>query len=65
VAELLKPVDLRAGHALVLGSGSGRLIEELARQSELHIVVLEQDDEAADRLRGRLDAAGCTARGSP
>jgi len=57
-ASILKATGVTEGYALVLGTGTGRLAEELAHQSRLHVVGLEPDAERADALRRRLDAAG-------
>ena len=46
------------GYALVFGVPDGRLLEELVRQSSLHIVALDPDPEKVDALRRRFDAAG-------
>ena len=57
-SEILKGSGIRAGYALMLGSGDGQLLCELARQSELVIYCLEPDAKKAARLRGILDATG-------
>ena len=46
------------GYCLVWGVGTGRLAEELARQSNLHIIVVDPDKDKIEALRRRLDAAG-------
>ncbi|MBM3890437.1 MAG: methyltransferase domain-containing protein, partial [Verrucomicrobia bacterium] len=46
------------GYALVCGLGTGRLAEELAAQSQLHLVVVEPDAQRVAAFRSRLDAAG-------
>jgi hypothetical protein len=38
--------------------GTGRLAEELALQSDLHVIVVEPDAERVDGWRRRLDQAG-------
>ncbi len=57
-AELLKRAGVQEGWALVLGVRSGRLIEELARRSKLHLVGLVADAAKLPALRRRLDDAG-------
>jgi hypothetical protein len=56
--------DLKQGLALVLGLGhgaeSGRLVEELARQSSLMVVAVDPDRARLQALRLRLEAAGCS-----
>ena len=49
--ELLNATDVRDGYALVLGVGTGRLTEELARQSNLHIIAIDPDAEKIESLR--------------
>jgi hypothetical protein len=56
--EILEATRIRDGFAVVLGVDSGRLVEELVRQSNLHVIAIAQDAERADRLRQRLDRAG-------
>jgi len=41
--QLLSATDQPSGYALVLGAGTGRLAEELVRQSDLNVVVIEAD----------------------
>jgi outer membrane protein assembly factor BamB len=54
--------SVQRGFALVLGAGEGQLAWELAKQSELTVVVVEHDQQRRERVRGRLDAAGMTRR---
>ncbi len=46
------------GYCLVWGIGTGRLVEKLARQSDLRIVVVDPDKDKIEALRRRLDEAG-------
>jgi outer membrane protein assembly factor BamB len=55
---MLSRNDLKQGLALVLGAGSGRLAEELAKQSSLMVVVADPDHQKLQALRARMDAAG-------
>lgn len=57
-ATLLEESQVRDGYCLALGIGSGRLIEELANQSKLAIVVIDPDAEKVNALRKRLDDQG-------
>jgi len=57
-ARIIRRAGAEAGYALVLGMGTGRLAEELALQSALHVIVVEPDAEKADAFRRRLDGAG-------
>lgn len=58
VKTLLHRNDLKTGLALVLGVKSGRLVEELAKQSSLMIVAVDPDHARLQALRARMDAAG-------
>jgi outer membrane protein assembly factor BamB len=53
---------VKRGFALVLGAGEGRLAWELAKQSELAVVVVEHDAKRRDRIRAKLDRAGMSRR---
>lgn len=55
---VLRQTGVREGYCLALGLGSGRLIEELARQSKLHIIVIDSDADRVAAARKRLHAAG-------
>jgi outer membrane protein assembly factor BamB len=57
-ANLLQAAEVRDGYALVLGAGTGRLAEELIRQSNLDAIVVEPDARKATELRERLHRAG-------
>ena len=55
---MLKAGGVHAGYALILGAGHGDPILELARQSSLRMVVIEQDAMIVLALRNKLRAAG-------
>jgi hypothetical protein len=55
---LLSAAGARDGHALCLGIGGGRLIEELARRSRFHVIGIDPDASRIDALRRRFDALG-------
>ncbi len=55
---ILKQSGRRAGYALAWGAGTGRLAEELAAQSQLHVIAVDPDAQRIDVLRRRWDAAG-------
>lgn len=57
-AAILKSTNAKSGYCLAMGIGSGRLIEELVRQSNLHIIAIDPDAAKVHGLRQRLDAAG-------
>ncbi|MCK4299132.1 MAG: PQQ-binding-like beta-propeller repeat protein, partial [Planctomycetes bacterium] len=56
--SIIETTAVSEGYCLAFGVGDGRLVEELARQSELHVVAIEPDEAKVARARRRLDAAG-------
>jgi outer membrane protein assembly factor BamB len=56
--SILAATGIRDGYCLAWGDGSGGLVEELARRSELRIIVIEPDTKIANAFRRRLRAAG-------
>lgn len=56
--SILETSGVREGYALVLGLDQGRLVEELMRQSSLHVIAVDEDAAKVAALRERLDAAG-------
>lgn len=54
-SSLLEQTGKTHGVALVWGLESGRLVEELVAQSELHVIALDPDEERVNALRERLD----------
>ncbi len=56
--KMIAESNTTRGYALVLGGNEGRLAYYLARNSDLQIVVLEQDRQQADLLRRLFDKAG-------
>ena len=59
--EILQASGVREGFCVVWGVGNGRLIEELARQSELRIIAVDADGARVGALRDRLQATGVPA----
>ncbi len=57
-AAVLEATDARKGYALVAGIDEGRLVEELVRQSELHVIAVDEDAGKVAALRERLLRAG-------
>lgn len=55
---ITRRIGVTEGYCLVWGVGTGRLAAELARQSDLHIIVVDPDGGKIEALRTRLDAAG-------
>ncbi|MBL4886702.1 MAG: hypothetical protein JKY95_19525 [Planctomycetaceae bacterium] len=56
--KLLQHFQVTGGYCLILGAGSGRLIEELVQQSDLSIIAVEPDPKKVEQLRKKFDAAG-------
>ena len=56
--EILRQSGIRSGFCLDIGCGDGRLARELARQSDLQIIGLEENPDAVDRARRMLAEAG-------
>ncbi|NOX52897.1 MAG: PQQ-binding-like beta-propeller repeat protein [Planctomycetes bacterium] len=62
--QILQTSGQKEGYALVLGAGDGRLLYQLAAQSNLTIYCLEPDADRVARVRRAL-APSFTACGSP
>ncbi len=56
--RIITESGISQGYALVLGSAEGRLAYELARQTDLQVVVVEPDAEKAQAARRTLNQAG-------
>jgi outer membrane protein assembly factor BamB len=56
--RLLETAGMREGYGVAWGIGSGRLITELARQSRLHLIVIDPDGRKVNAFRNELIAAG-------
>ena len=46
------------GYCLVLGVGSGQLITQLVRQSDMRVIVIDSAADAIQKLRSKIDAMG-------
>ena len=57
-AKILSHEGAGEGCGIVLGIGNGRLIEELIRQSRLHVVAIDEDAKKVREFRDRMAAAG-------
>jgi len=55
---ILKETGVREGYALVLGVGTGRLAEELVRQSSVDVIAIDPNREKVAALRKRFCEAG-------
>ena len=58
VAKILKNKGAGEGYALVLGIESGRMIEELLKQSKLTVIAFDRDTTKVQSFRRRMEAAG-------
>ena len=55
VRDLLRSAPCKEGYGIVVGLGNGRLVKELARNSSLHIIGLDQEADKVQSLRRTLD----------
>ena len=56
--KILKLTKAREGYCLIWGAPSGRVLEQMARNSSLTIIVVDPDADKVAALRRKLDAAG-------
>jgi outer membrane protein assembly factor BamB len=56
--EIIQRTGVTAGYCLDLGCGDGRLVYELAKQTDLVIYGIDSDPDMIATARERLDAAG-------
>jgi outer membrane protein assembly factor BamB len=59
---ILETTKVRDGYCIAWGIGSGRLVTELARQSGLHIIVIDPDGKKVQKFRDELVEAGLYGR---
>lgn len=57
-ARILERTGVRDGYCLVLGAADGNLALELVRQSELQVIVVDENEERIGAVRRMLDRAG-------
>jgi outer membrane protein assembly factor BamB len=57
-AAILQSTGVRDGWCVAWGIGSGRLVTELLRQSQLRVIVIDPDAEKVRRFREQMMAAG-------
>lgn len=55
--NILAKTGVREGYCLVVAPGDESLVNGLLSQSDLHVVVLEESEDAANKLRRKLDAS--------
>ena len=58
VAQLLKDTQDVGGYCLVFGIPDYRMIDEILRQSEMHVIVIDSDAQQVSALRRDFDDAG-------
>ena len=58
VAMIRQQTAPDAGHVVLLGLGSGRLLEELIRQTDWHVSIIDPDEHKVEAVRRRLDKTG-------
>jgi outer membrane protein assembly factor BamB len=56
--QVLAAAKTRSGYAIVWGVGDGQLVEALARQSDLHVIVVEPSAEKVQAFRERWTKPG-------
>ncbi|OGF48769.1 MAG: hypothetical protein A2231_01675 [Candidatus Firestonebacteria bacterium RIFOXYA2_FULL_40_8] len=56
--KIIVTTGVKEGFCLVLGTGTGRLIEELVNKTKLNIIAVEPDGKKAEQVRKNLDALG-------
>lgn len=57
-SPILAAAGAAEGYCMVWGLKDGGLVEELLRQSKLHVIAVDRDPAKVENLRRRLDAAG-------
>lgn len=57
-AEIVRRTGVMKGYCLDLGCGEGRLVEALARRTDLEIYAVEEDETRVVAARKQLDLAG-------
>jgi outer membrane protein assembly factor BamB len=60
--HIVQQTDISKGYCLVLDSGKGRLVYELAKLTDLKIIGVEQDINNVEIARNALDKAGLYGR---
>lgn len=57
-ADILAKTGVKEGYCLVVGPSDAAFVAGLLAKSGLHVVALEKDEQAADKLRRHFDARG-------
>jgi outer membrane protein assembly factor BamB len=58
VKNILSASTANDGYCLAMGLGTGALVEELLRQSEFDVIVIDPDAKKVDAFRRRMDVKG-------
>ena len=58
VTELVKIADDNSGFALIIGIGSGELIDQFLLQTKINLVVVDSDRQKVTTLRNRMSKSG-------
>ncbi len=58
VATVLHRTGIQDGYVLVAGVGTGRLVEELVRQSNCHVIGVDEDAQKIELLRDKFQSMG-------
>src|SRR5262249_25164278 len=56
--SILEATNVRDGYCIAWGVGSGGLVQELVRQSKLHVLVVEPDAAKVEAFRREMVATG-------
>jgi outer membrane protein assembly factor BamB len=56
--KILEAASVDRGYCLVAGTQTGRLAEEIARQSSLRVIAIGRDADRIEAFRHRMDSAG-------
>ncbi len=57
-AKILQETEVHDGYALIAGVGTGRLAEELVRQSNCHVIIVDEDAQKVAKLRDKFLSMG-------
>ncbi len=58
LAALAKQANAQAGYGIVVGIGNGRLIDELLRATDLHVIAIDADPQQVENFQRRMAARG-------
>lgn len=58
VSSVLKETDTTSGFAVIFGTGSGRLAEEIVKQSKCNVIIIEPDNKKVTAMRKHYSKIG-------